>query len=260
MVGLVALALAAFRVPATRRSVGILWDVASFWPRSAHPLAAPCYAERAVPDLVTRITWLRLRESPPRVVLAAHSQGTVISAAVLLQLRTYDRKQDGPVLSGLGLLTFGCVLRRLYGRYFPVYFGPDRMADLESILTHDPAPDALPRWRNLWRYTDYLGGQVTAGPPPVVPPDPAPVPDPSQLLSKPPVVGPAAWEWHSPDPLLFDRPAGSTTYQPTKRHSDFWMDDSGYFQLAVTDLATQLGRPPVPPVPPVPQEPPSSTG
>ena len=87
MVGLVAVALAAFRVPATRRSVGILWDVASFWPRSTHPLAAPCYAERAVPDLVTRVTWLRGQPEPPRVVLSAHSQGTVISAAVVFQLQ-----------------------------------------------------------------------------------------------------------------------------------------------------------------------------
>jgi hypothetical protein len=54
------------------------------------------------------------------------------------------------------------------------------------------------------------------------------------------VTGPADWEWHSPDPALFARPRGSTTYLPTHRHSDFWMDDSGYFQLAVADLGDQL--------------------
>ena len=59
----------------------------------------------------------------------------MISAAVIFQLRTYDRGADGPVLHGLGFLTFGCVLRRLYGRYFPVYFGPDRLAQLQTILT-----------------------------------------------------------------------------------------------------------------------------
>jgi hypothetical protein len=235
MVGLVGLGLAAFRVPATRRSVGILWDVASFWPRSAHPLAAPCYAERAVPDLITRISWLRTRDPELRLVLSAHSQGTVISAAVIFQLRTFDRRADGPVLSGLGYLSFGCVLRRLYARYFPVYFGPDRLAALQAILT--TADEPLPRWRNLWRYTDYLGGQVTAGPAPVVPPAPAPAPTPATLLAAPPVTGPAPWEWHSPDPLLFDRPAGSTTFAPTHRHSDFWQDESGIFQLAVADLS-----------------------
>jgi hypothetical protein len=243
MVGMVTVGLAAFRVPATRRSVGILWDIASVWPRSAHPLAAPCYAERAVPDLVTRISWLREQPSSPRVVLAGHSQGTVISAAVIFQLRTFDRRPDGPVLEGLGLLTFGCVLRRLYGRYFPVYFGPERMAELQQILTRGPAdPAALPRWRNLWRYTDYLGGQVTAGPAPVVPADPAPPPASDELLTRPPVTGPAPWEWHSPDPALFERAGGSTTYPPPRRHSDFWKDDSGYFQLAVTDLGNQIAE------------------
>ena len=73
LLGLVAVAAAAFRVPATRRVVGIVWDVASFWPRSCHPLAAPCYAERTVPDLVTRVHYHVRRTGPsswPRTVRA----------------------------------------------------------------------------------------------------------------------------------------------------------------------------------------------
>ena len=260
LLGLVSLGSLAFRAAATRRSVGILWDVASFWPRACHPLAAPCYAERTVPDLITRISAYRVADPRNALVLAAHSQGTVISAAAIVQLGTYDaspqRIMRSRVLPGVSFLSFGCVLRRLYGRYFPVYFGPHRLAVLQQLLTKDgevtartagpdPAPvtteatgepTPLPRWRNLWRYSDYLGGQVTAGPPPVVPPQTSPVIRTDTLFTGPPVTGPQPWEWHSPDPPRFARPEGDTTFAPPHRHSDFWLDPSGYFQLAAAEL------------------------
>jgi hypothetical protein len=241
LLGLVSLGSLAFRAQATRRSVGILWDVASFWPRACHPLAAPCYAERTVPDLITRISAFRVADPRNALVLAAHSQGTVITAAALVQLGTYDtspqRRVETRVLPGVAFLSFGCVLRRLYGRFFPVYFGPHRLADVQRLLSADGRLDEQqPRWRNLWRYTDYLGGQVTAGPPPIVPDDPSPVIVVDALFDGPPVTGPTGWEWHSPDPPRFARPEGDTTFAPPHRHSDFWLDPSGYFQLAAADL------------------------
>jgi hypothetical protein len=122
LVLLVAVGAAAFRARSTRRSVGILWDLASFWPRAAHPFAAPCYAERAVPDLITRVYWYA-RTRRTRLVLAGHSQGTVISAATLFQLAAIERQSpDDEFLSAIRYFSFGCVLRRLYGRYFPAYF------------------------------------------------------------------------------------------------------------------------------------------
>lgn len=248
VLGLVSLGALAFRVQATRKTVGILWDVASFWPRAAHPLAAPCYAERTVPDLVTRIAYhlpANSSEDDRRLVLAAHSQGTVISAAALFHLHTCWTA-DPTRLHGVKLLTFGNVMRRLYGRYFPVYFGPAQITTLkDDVLT--TSGKKIPRWINLWRYTDYLGGRIDSGPPPdlatpaavYMPPPPA---APFTAPGPPPTLpNPGEWEQHRPDPPYFAIRPGETTYSAAHRHSDFWSDESGYFQAAVKELL--LDRP-----------------
>ena len=187
LVGLVVLGALAFRVPKTRKAVGILWDIGSFWPRDVHPLAPPCYAERAVPELAIRLDAhaamvttsgpapepghagaVEEAPTPGLVVLASHSQGTVISMAALLGPAW--RSADHTVL-----LTFGTVLRRLYARFFPVYFSSGAFAELAERLGEPADADPVTgswgpqhpglasptlRWRNLWRRTDYLGGRV----------------------------------------------------------------------------------------------------
>jgi hypothetical protein len=231
---LVILGALAFRVPATRRSVGILWDIASFWPRTAHPLAAPCYAERTVPDLITRIGFYRYGpDARTGVVLAGHSQGTVISAAALIQLAERaphgsPGSADGDVLPGVSFLTCGCVLRRLYGRYFPVYFGAPVF---ERLARHLGGSDTTPaRWLNLWRYTDYLGGMVTAGPPArKATPNVAERTPPSSIV-----------EEHLRDPAYFYPRPGDTVAGPPLRHSDFWKSPDGTFQDLVQKLADQV--------------------
>lgn len=221
---LVALGATAFRVSKTRRSVGILWDLASFWPRSAHPFAAPCYAERAVPDLVTRVHWYA-SDRHQSVVLSAHSQGTVLSAAALFQLQHHDEHADKPVLPRVAFLSFGCVLRRLYARYFPAYFSTTAIADVQDVLT---AGDRPVRWLNLWRHSDYLGGQVTAGPPPFIgdPPGSEPVQEPNKDI-----------EIELLDPA-WGRPPGDTQYPAPSRHSNYWRDPK--FHVTVARLATML--------------------
>jgi len=75
---------------ASRRQIGKVWDVLSFWPRRFHPLAAPCYAERAVPEFRNRVRD-HLADGKG-VVVSAHSQGTVIAFAALLQIAAEDEE------------------------------------------------------------------------------------------------------------------------------------------------------------------------
>lgn len=73
-----------FRNRESRRQFAKVWDVISFWPRRYHPLAAPCYAERAVPEVRHRIK--QLIDAGHPVIVSAHSQGTVIAFAALMQM------------------------------------------------------------------------------------------------------------------------------------------------------------------------------
>ncbi|MDA0565033.1 hypothetical protein LG943_11980 [Streptomonospora sp. S1-112] len=152
----------AYRNQPTRQAVGVLWDVGTFWPRLAHPLAPPSYGERAVPQLAARVA--HMAEEGTGVVLSGHSQGSVLAAATLWQL---PRRLGGRIV----LLTHGSPLSRLYARYFPAYFGPASLGDLGSRALC---------WRNLWRATDPIGGPVCVaregGPHPVEFAEPLPDP------------------------------------------------------------------------------------
>ncbi len=140
-VAVAAVGLLVYRNDTVRRSVGVIWDVGTFWPRAAHPLAPPSYAERAVPELLTRTAGLlALTEHDPRrmdgIILSGHSQGTVICTAVILQLPNRWRHR-------IWYFSYGCQLTRLYGRIFPAYFGPDRLPVLTRALTRPPRRNRL---------------------------------------------------------------------------------------------------------------------
>ncbi|MBM9439292.1 hypothetical protein JT723_26020 [Streptomyces bryophytorum] len=186
VVALVALGRRAYRDPAARRTVGILWDVGTFWPRAAHPFAPPCYAERAVPDLSWRMESWTARTGG-RIILSGHSQGSVLSAAAVWQL-------DPATRGRVALLTYGCPLTRLYGRWFPAYFGQQPLDGLH----HD-----MHAWRNLWRRTDPIGGPVgirgTAG---------------EGGVDRGPLLDPAAYGRSVSHPLP----------EPVRGHSDFQAD------------------------------------
>ncbi|MFC3502592.1 hypothetical protein ACFOOK_16665 [Micromonospora krabiensis] len=133
----------AYRTAEFRRYVGVIWDLGTFWPRAAHPFAPACYAERAVPELTKRITYLVGRGDA--VLLSGHSHGSVLLAATVLQL------PDG-VGERVALLTYGSPLHRLYSRLFPAYVDDDVLREVGKRVGW--------RWINLWRDTDHIGGWV----------------------------------------------------------------------------------------------------
>lgn len=138
-----------------RRGVSVVWDVIAFWPRSAHPFVPPPYSQRAVADLRRRISWHlgTLRDpdvplpDPPasRVVVAAHSQGSLIAVAALLWLTPEERAR-------VGLVTFGSQLRQQFVRAFPAHVDVAVLGWLWSRYGG--------RWRNLYRDTDAIAGPV----------------------------------------------------------------------------------------------------
>ncbi|MFG2331615.1 hypothetical protein ACGFMM_18515 [Streptomyces sp. NPDC048604] len=176
----------AYKDASARRTIGILWDVGTFWPRAAHPFAPPCYAERAVPDLTWRMSsWTRTTGG--RLVISGHSQGSVLAAAAVWQLPEHTRHR-------VALLTYGSPLERLYGRWFPAYFGPDQLTALHGEVHC---------WRNLWRATDPIGGPVR------VPADgDKPAVDRDALL----------------DPLVYGRDHDHPLPEPVLGHSDYQAD------------------------------------
>ncbi|MEU0675407.1 hypothetical protein ABZ330_21445 [Streptomyces sp. NPDC006172] len=207
----------AYKDASARRTIGILWDVGTFWPRAAHPFAPPCYAERAVPDLTWRMaTWTRATGG--RLVISGHSQGSVLAAAAAWQLRPADRRR-------VALLTYGSPIERLYGRWFPAHFGPAALNALHQEIAC---------WRNLYRLTDPIGGPVRLS-----------GDDCGPQVDHPPLA----------DPLAYGRTAQHPLPAPILGHSDYPADPA--FALERERLLGRLhpDLPPQRPRPEEPQAP-----
>ncbi|TQN27598.1 hypothetical protein FHX37_4320 [Haloactinospora alba] len=202
---LAGLGRSAYQNRPTRRAVGMLWDVGTFWPRSAHPLAPPSYAERAVPQLTARVQHLAAHGTG--VVLSGHSQGSVLAAAAVWQLPDECSRR-------VALLTHGSPLYRLYTRYFPACFHPGALASVA---------DGVAQWRNLWRRTDSIGGPVRVRS--------------GGRLSTVAVEAPL------PDPRCYDVPAGEAVYPDVAGHSDYTGDPAYRDALAVCSALVAAPRP-----------------
>jgi hypothetical protein len=250
VVSLIAIAVAAWLVtllrqaysdPAKRKTIGALWDVGTFWPRAVHPLAPPCYAERAVPEAVDRIRLLTghvthkpddiaylkyqaelpnlerttgLTVPPGPLLLTGYSQGSVIAPAVIAQL-------PKKVLPEVALLTLACPARRLYGRAFPAYFGQRQLAALADLLdAKTPGQESVPgqspgRWKNLRRRSDFIGSWIFE--------------EPKQRLDDAYLQDNI--DQPCQDPVILVQDANPSP-PPTHRHSQWWQDPR----------VTELGR------------------
>lgn len=154
LVGILLAMVAVLRRPrdgTVARVVGNVWDVLTFWPRRFQPFAVPPYAERAVPEL--RLVLRASRDASRPVVLAGHSQGSVLSFTAIAQELTTVPGQ-GPV----SFLSFGSPLGTLYDQAFPAYFGPPRRQAVAATIA-----EAGGRWWNLYRSTDPISGPVGPG-------------------------------------------------------------------------------------------------
>jgi hypothetical protein len=238
---LVTLLRMAYSNTARRKTIGALWDVGTFWPRAVHPLAPPCYAERAVPEIVDRVrlltghygnesdddgnecddaAYLHAEAGQPdlprtsgltvpagRLLLTGYSQGSVIAPAVIAQL-------PADVLPYVALLTLACPAQRLYGRAFPAYFGQRQLTELAGLLDANTVPGQAPeegqplgRWKNLRRRSDYIGSWVFT--------------EPELRLREADLrdnVDQPCW-----DPVILVQDANPTP-PPTHRHSQWWQD------------------------------------
>jgi hypothetical protein len=149
----------AFRDPRWQRPVGVVWDLLAFWPRLAHPIVPPPYGGRAVLALAKRVQ--DKTGGSGRVVLSGHSQGSVICVAAVLRIGAETAPQPvtgaQPPLSRVALLTHGSQLLWAYSRLFPAYLG-------ERLLRYVYEEKLEGRWRNLHRWSDYLGAPVLAHP------------------------------------------------------------------------------------------------
>ncbi|MBT2428270.1 hypothetical protein J7F02_22180 [Streptomyces sp. ISL-112] len=195
----------AYRDASARRTIGILWDVGTFWPRAAHPFAPPCYAERAVPDLASRMcAWTATTRG--RLIISGHSQGSVLAAAAVWQLPGTARRR-------VGLLTYGSPIERLYGRWFPAYFGAVPLLGLNR---------SVHCWRNLFRATDPIGGPVRLST------------DPDPGVDRGPLK----------DPLAYGRTTALPLPEPILGHSDYQADPVFAKERAalLEELGTRLPR------------------
>ena len=186
----------AWNDPTRRRAVGVVWDVGTFWPRSYHPLSPPCYTERAIPELQRRLWWLH--DNGGKVLLVAHSQGSVLATAALAQ------PGCRPAGDWPALITFGCPVRKLYGWGFPAYFDAALLAPLV------PGGSArLNDWRNFSYPTDPIGG-------PAVPDLPAACRD--QVDTELPDPAASYYLYGQPPPAA-------------KGHSGYWADPRVWSQI-----------------------------
>jgi hypothetical protein len=139
----------AARAPEAGRHLGVIADLACFWPREAHPIVPPCYALKVAPELAARAVE-HLRVPGTRVVLTGNSQGSLLVAVAAARLLNSVNEGER---RRIGIVTVSSPLQWAYARAFPGVVSHASLATLARELGT--------RWRALCRGTDPVGGAVT---------------------------------------------------------------------------------------------------
>ena len=109
-----------------------------------------------------------------RIVVVAHSQGTVISADLRRYLASDGRhapvsgatpRLDGHALAPIQLLTLGCPLRQLYAARFPTLYRWV-IARHQAVSGPRASDIGVQRWMNAFCSGDYVGRWLWSDHPP----------------------------------------------------------------------------------------------
>ena len=95
------------------------------------------------------------------MVVAAHSQGSVLAYCALIHLAGWRKD----ITENVALVTFGSPLHRMHAKYFPSYFRQNKKGkDFDCLIDH-LFKDRYPctGWRNFYHRTDYVGQEVLVG-------------------------------------------------------------------------------------------------
>lgn len=136
--GAVIVVLFLFFNGAARRVGSTVADIIGFWPVRWHPLSGRSYRAPVLNGIDSELRELAGR----RVLLAGHSQGSVLAAWFV------GEHGEG---RSLELVTCGSPLHSLYGHFFPAYFDA---AFFERVRTNATG------WANFWRETDPIATRI----------------------------------------------------------------------------------------------------
>jgi len=104
----------------------------------------------------TVFTRLVNQHRPTRVLIIAHSQGTVITFNALYQICSQSQSQSLAGKQPIDLVTVGSPLTHLYQHYFPVEY-PANDRKFSTLLKF------VRCWRNIFRVDDFVGTFVSIG-------------------------------------------------------------------------------------------------
>ena len=156
-----------------RPALGVILDVDHYLREEPKKEGTP--RARMFERFVSLLRYIQNRpagETFDRVVIIAHSQGTVITADLLRFLTLATTGADNALVSAerFRLLTIGSPLRQLYGVNFPYLYrwvndtdpapGQSPIGAAEPVIdarTPDPAQLRVGEWVNLYTSGDYVG-------------------------------------------------------------------------------------------------------